>query len=694
MRSDNHRKVRASHLKRNACLYIRQSTLRQVLHNTESTKRQYALRDRAVALGWAMDQVVVIDSDLGQSGAAVDREGFKRLVADVGTGKVGIVLGLEVSRLARNSSDWCRLTEICALTDTLILDEDGIYDPTDFNDRLLLGLKGTMSEAELHMLRTRMRGGLLSKARRGELKVRLPIGFVYGPDERVILDPDQQIQQAVSTLFDTFSRTGSAFKTVQEFRKRGLMFPRRIHGGPRAGEVIWAELIHSTALRILRNPRYAGAFCFGRRQNMRNPNGKVVAFPKPRDQWHAFIPDAHPGYITWEQHEANLRRLQENSTARSSHERKVPPREGPALLQGLVICGICGERMTVNYHSRRGSLVPDYICTRKAIEQGRTRICQRVQGKDLDNRIGEILVEAVTPMALEVAMAVQKELSDRAREADRLRQQQVERARYEAHLARRRYMRVDPDNRLVAGALEAEWNQKLRELSEAQEEYERKRIEDQYLLDEKRRERIMSLAKDFPRLWKDPRTPHREKKRMVRLLIEDVTLIKTDAITAHIRFRGGANRSLKLPVPLPATKLRVTNSEVIEEIDRLLDHHTYSGVARVLNEKGITTFEGKPFTAAAVGRLRRGHRLKDRFDRLRSRGFLSAQELAERFGIEVEAVKELRVKGVVTCHPYNDIAEYLYEPPDDKVLEMECNVQHVNGEYRQVISECVPRGAV
>ncbi len=260
-----HQKVTASHLRRDAYLYVRQSTVRQVFENTESTQRQYALRERAVALGWPIERVIVIDSDQGQSGSSsTDREGFQRLVGEVGMGRAGIVLGLEVSRLARNSSDWHRLLEICALTDTLILDEDGIYSPSDFNDRLLLGLKGTMSEAELHVLRARLRGGILNQARRGALRTPLPVGLVYDPTGNVVLDPDSQVQQSIRHLFETFERTGSASATVKHFRKQGLRFPRRPRSGPHKGELLWEALWHCRVLRVLHNPRYAGAFFFGR----------------------------------------------------------------------------------------------------------------------------------------------------------------------------------------------------------------------------------------------------------------------------------------------------------------------------------------------------------------------------------------------------------------------------------------------
>lgn len=286
MRMDAHQKVNASHLKRNAYLYIRQSTIRQVVENTESTKRQYGLRQHAMALGWAVEQIVVIDSDLGQSGAsAVDREGFQKLVAEVSLGKAGIVLGLEVSRLARNSTDWHRLLEICALMDTLILDEDGVYDPAHFNDRLLLGLKGTMSEAELHVIKARLQGGILSKARRGELASSLPVGLAYNAADQPELDPDKQVQQTLHCFFETFRQTGSAMATIKAFRQRGLLFPRRLKKGPHKGDLLWVELTHSRALQVLHNPRYTGAFVYGRTRIRKRPDGSESTLTQPRDRW-------------------------------------------------------------------------------------------------------------------------------------------------------------------------------------------------------------------------------------------------------------------------------------------------------------------------------------------------------------------------------------------------------------------------
>jgi DNA invertase Pin-like site-specific DNA recombinase len=665
MTTDSPGKVQARHLKRRAYLYVRQSSLKQVLHHTESTERQYALQRRAVALGWPSDLIVVIDADLGQSGAsAADRHGFQELVAEVGMGHAGIVMGLEVSRLARNNADWHRLLEICALTDTLILDEDGVYDPAHFNDRLLLGLKGTMSEAELHLLHSRLIGGMLNKARRGELRSPLPIGLVYDAADRVVLDPDQQVQQTLRLFFETFDRTGSATATVKHFRSQQLRFPRRVHRGPRKGELLWGDLLHSRALWMLHNPRYAGAFFYGRTRQQRR--GERHYERLPREEWTALVRDAHPGYISWEQFEQNQERLRENAAANGLDRRHGPPREGPALLQGLVICARCGTRMTVRYCAHRGTLRPVYVCQREGIDRAGP-ICQHIPGASIDAAVGQLVVESLSPMALEVTLAVQQELETRLEEADALRRRAVERARYEAELARRRYMRVDPDNRLVADALEGDWNDRLRALTEAEEHYRREREADRAALDAEKRTRIVALASDFPALWHDPATPDRERKRMLRLLLEDVTLLKGKDLIVHVRFRGGATKTLTLPRPHPAWKIRQSSDDLIAEIDRLLDDHTDKEIAALLNAKGLRSGEGKALHRLIIHQLRHAYGLKSRYQRLREAGYLTRDEIAEQLGVCPSTVSVWRRHGWLESVAYNDKGEHLYPPPGPDV---------------------------
>lgn len=666
MITETSQKVTASHLKRNAYLYVRQSSPRQVLENTESTTRQYALRKRAIALGWHDDQVIVIDTDLGQSGvSSVDRQGFQKLVTEVSMARAGIVLGLEVSRLARNSTDWHRLLEICAVTDTLILDEDGVYHPAQFNDRLLLGLKGTMSEAELYMIRARMRGGVISKAKRGELATLLPCGFVYDDEGRVVLDPDQQIQQAVRSVFELFHRIGSAFGVAREFRRLGLQFPCLIRQPGKPAETGWGDLDHSKVTSILRNPRYAGAYCFGRTRRRKKPDGRGSSERLPRQEWLTLIVDAHPGYITWQDYEDNLSRLADNARLHGVDKRSAV-REGPALLQGLMLCGVCGARMTVAYHhQRKGKLAPSYICPghRESDRFEKGYGCQMVSGSSLDEAVGNLLVETVSPLALEVALSVQQELQTRFEEADRLRRLQVDRARYEAELARRRFLRVDPDNRLVAASLEAEWNSKLRALAEAEQTYERQRQSDLAKLSDRQRERILDLATDFPRLWNDVNTPDRERKRMARLLIEDITVRKGDQVQLDIRFRGGMCKTLILPKPLSYGEARKHSPELVAEMDRLLDEYNYADVARLLNERGFKTGDGHALTRLNVSSIRIAYKLKGRFDRLRERGLLTIKEIAAKCGVSIETIWRWQRLGIVRAHPFDDQNQCLYEDP-------------------------------
>src|SRR5580704_8592470 len=404
------RKVQSHHLERDAYLYIRQSSMKQVIENVESTKRQYALRTRATALGWADDRIIVIDSDQGESGASATwRDGFRQLVTDVGLGRAGIVMGLEVSRLARNNADWHRLLEICALANTLILDEDGVYDPTNFNDRLLLGLKGTMSEAELHVLKARLRGGILNKVRRGEYRCLLPTGFVYNESGTVVPDPDAQVRETLAHFFETFARAGSAHQTVKAFRDEGLGFPSRLRA-PAAG-VIFRPLTASAAMRTLRNPRYAGAYAYGQRVYGRTVDGKKTQQKRACDDWLACIPSAHPGYITWDRYQENLRLLAANGHGYDA-ARASPPREGVALVQGRAICGRCGQHMRVRYRDARGKLESWYVCDRATDSRAEPN-CQSLAGPPIDEAIGRLVIEKMTPAAVDLALEIRKEIEGR-----------------------------------------------------------------------------------------------------------------------------------------------------------------------------------------------------------------------------------------------------------------------------------------
>lgn len=655
-------KVTSDHLRRDAYLYIRQSSLRQVQEHRESTQRQYDLRSRAVALGWPLERIQTIDHDLGKSGSQAEgRDGFQQLVSEVALGKAGIVMGLEVSRLARNNADWHRLLELCGLTNTLILDEDGVYDPTNFNDRLLLGLKGAMSEAELHLLKARMRGGVLNKARRGELEMAPPIGLVYREDGALILDPDAEVQGAIRLVFGTFQRTGSAMQTMHYFLDNDLRFPKRIRSGERKGELIWIKPGQSRILQILHNPRYAGAFVYGRTRTRQTVDGKNKVEKVSPSAWQFVMRDLHPGYISWEQFEANQKRLAENAFGFGGQRLIGPVREGPALLQGRVMCGVCGERMSIHYYREPEAIYPVYKCQEEAVRRG-GRVCQTVPGKVVDAAIGDLLLELMTPMTMEAAWAVQQEVETRLAENDQLRRGQVERARYEAELARRRYFKVDPDNRLVADVLEAEWNDKLRFYQATQEEYERQHQKDQMLINQEAREKIFALVKDFPRIWNDPNLEPRERKRMLRLLIEDVTLIRAEEITMHVRLRGGATRTLKLPKPVPITELCKTKPETVAEIDRLLGEHCEDEIAEILTQEGHRTWRGETYTSEKVAWIRQAYRIPSRYDRLRTKGYLTAKELSVELGVSTTTIHQWGRNGLLRRHRYDKGSGCLYEP--------------------------------
>jgi DNA invertase Pin-like site-specific DNA recombinase/DNA-binding XRE family transcriptional regulator len=585
-------------------------------------------------------------------------------MTEVSMGRVGLVMGLEVSRLARNNADWARLLEICAITDTLILDEEGIYSPTDFNDRLLLNMKGTFSEVELHVLRSRLRGGILSKARRGELKTRLPTGFVYDHNDKVIIDPDKQIQQCLRLFFDIFQRTGAAFATVKAFATDDMKFPCRMHLGPDKGKVKWQRLTSGRALSILNNPRFAGAYYYGRQRSRLNVDGSTTYFQVPRDQWLVLIKDAHPGYITWQQYEDNLQRLRQNAVAYNVIDRKTPAREGPCLLQGLAVCGKCGQRMTIRYkYQKKGRIEPAYLCQRHRIERWESS-CQYIPGAKIDEAISKLLLDSVTPLTLEVALQVQKELEDRFNEADKLRKQQVQRAEYEANIARRRFMQVDPDNRLVADTLEAEWNEKLRQLQDAIDYYEDHRQKESEKLKSVQKKEVLKLAKDFPRLWKNPRTPVREKKRMIRFLIEDVTMIrKEENITLHVRFKGGAKKTLTLPPPLKGWQYNATDPKIVQMVDELLTDHNYAEIATILDNRGFKTSQGNRFDRNVIKSITYNYKLKTRFARLRATGKLTADEVASLLGVTAQTARKWGKEGTIKTYPYNDRNGCLYEHP-------------------------------
>jgi DNA invertase Pin-like site-specific DNA recombinase len=516
----SHAKVTAGHLQRQAYLDIRQSTLRQVFENTESTHRQYALRDQALALGWASEQIHVIDSDLGKSGAERDRVGFQQLVTEVSLDRVGIVMSLEVSRLARNSTDWHRLLELCALTGTLILDEDGLYDPAHFNDRLVLGLKGTMSEAELHLIKQRMDQGKLNKARRGELRFGLPIGYVRDASGAIALDPDEQVQHVVRLIFRKFDELGTLHALVRFLAQQGIALGVRLREGPAKGTLEWRCPKRTTLQALLRNPIYAGAYAYGRRQvdgrkkRPGHPNrGRVDCLP---DAYHVLLKDAVPAYITWEQYTQNVARLAAN---RAHADTLGAVRRGPALLTGLVVCGTCNHRLQVRYGGPH--TVHSYVCSRAVIDYGGD-YCQYVAGEPIDTFVTQWALKALAPAALTLSLEATARLEHARQELDQLWRQRLERAAYESERAARHYRLVEPEHRLVARQLAKDWEDKLAAQRHRQEEYERFVHTQAHSLSATERDAIAQLAQNIPALWHAPTTTVADRKEMLRQIIQRV----------------------------------------------------------------------------------------------------------------------------------------------------------------------------
>src|SRR5437870_3201587 len=574
----NPTKLRNEHLTRPALVYVRQSTLIQVRDNTASAARQYQLAQRAQALGWPAHLVVVIDQDQGRSGASrTGRDGFEYLIAEVGLGRAGAVLCLEASRLARSSSDWYRLIEICALTDTLVIDEDGVYDPGQYNDRLLLGFRGTMSEAELHWLHCRLVGGKLEKAQRGTLRFRLPVGFAYDAMEQVGLDPDEEIQHAVRQVFEVFDRSKSALAVVKYFDEHGLKIPTRLWQRERKGEGVWRRLRHARVLSILHNPFYAGAYVYGRTQTRQRPlpgeAPRIKGYTRQgkRDHWHTFLRDHHPSYISWSQFCCNQEQLDDNRTFDPDQHRGVV-REGGALLQGIVGCGVCGRRMTVRYMP--DGLRPIYVCAQVHKDfAGKT--CQFVRGDGIDAAVAQLLLEAIEPAQLTMAREAVGPRKAQPSATELRWHRRLERARYEADRARRHSLEVEPEHRLVARSLERDWNEKLSALDQLERDYAALRPAASSHVSEAERQGIIALVHDLPAVWHAKTTTHAERKHGMRLLIKDVMLTRlAQAVRVDVRWHTHACSTLEVPRPTPAYVVRRTAPEVIERLEQLSRDHT------------------------------------------------------------------------------------------------------------------------
>jgi DNA invertase Pin-like site-specific DNA recombinase len=641
-------KIADRHLSRQACIYIRQSTMGQVRFNQESTERQYNLVVKAKSHGWKPDQIRILDRDLGQSGAAMtNREDFKVLVGNVAMGQVGAIFSLEASRLARSNQDWHRLLELCAITGTLVIDEDGCYDPAEFNDSLVLGMKGTFAQAELHIIRARLHGGKLNKAAKGELRFALPVGFVF-EDDKIVLDPDQEVQGAVRMVFDLFGREGTAFGVVQRFNELGLRFPRRAYGGAWDGKLLWGRLTHSRVLGILANPSYAGMYVFGRYQSSKEvgPSGEIRTRSRlmPQDTWRIVIPDHHEGYISTDQFALNKERLATNRT--NAEALASPVREGLCLLQGLLLCGVCGRRLGVRY-TGNGGIYPIYQCNWKHREALASHACLSVPSAPLDQAITGRLVSAITPVTIELALEALTNLEERDREIGAQWRMRIERARYDADLAERRYEAVDPANRLIAATLETRWNDAMQRLHDLEAELAAFEQRTMRAVTAEQKRQILELAKDFPRLWSAPTTTPRDRKRILRLLVRDITVVRgpePKIVRLQVRWQGGETETLQLQLPQSrADAIRYPEVFVKRIRELAVDHHDDEIVA-LLRAEGHRSATGKPLTLGAIKWIRYKHRIQAPKP---PAGSLSARQVRERYGVSLWVVHYWIERGIV-----------------------------------------------
>jgi DNA invertase Pin-like site-specific DNA recombinase len=635
-------KITADHLQRLALIYLRQSSMAQVRENTESTARQYALAEVAVDLGWPASQVEVIDADLGLSGrSTANRSGFKDLLGRVCLGEVGAIFGLEVSRLARSSADLSRLLELARLTDTLVIDADGIYDLADINDRLVLGVKNQMSEVELHFLASRLQGARQAAAERGELRIGLPIGYIYDDEGHIVTDPDAEVQAAIADVFAAFRAGGSAFQVVVAFKDR--LFPKRAYGGVWAGQLRWGRLTHSRVVKIIENPVYAGAYVYGRAQSRRvvEPDGtvrtKVVHLP--RENWPVVIYDHHEAYVNWDDYLANQARLAANLTQAGAR----PPREGHALCQGIIYCGSCGHRMSTHY---RDSGFAYYECSSKT-DQMNTPTCRSITAETVDNAVAERLLDTLNPQEMALALAAADEVADRRNRRNRAAELAVERARYEAERAERAFHACEPDNRLVARNLESRWEARLVALAEAEKALTQAHTVTPPLPS---RAELEALTGDVVTLWHAPSTTPRDRKRLLRTLIADVSLLPEPDVgkaLIGIRWHTGVTDEMVVARYQKVKQWGHTDPAAIE-IVRSLAHLSNREIAERLDQAGHTTGAGRPFRCREVANLRIYHNIPSAASL--HDGTLPASQVAKRLGVCPHTVINWINKGWLAGH--------------------------------------------
>jgi DNA invertase Pin-like site-specific DNA recombinase len=652
-------KITGSHRERAAIVYLRQSSMAQVREHTESTRSQYALADKAAALGWPRSDIEVIDTDLGISGKwGVARAGFTELVTRVCSGDVGAIFGIEITRLARSNADVARLAEFAAITGTLLIDPDGVYDPADVNDRVLLGFKGTMGEMELHVMAQRLQANKRAAAERGELRTPLPVGYVHDDAGDVVIDPDAEVQAAVADVFAAFTACGSAYGVVAAFA--GRRFPLRAYGGAWAGQLRWGKLTHARVLGVLKNPCYAGAYVHGRYSSRRTvePDGTVHTglVERPRVEWPVLIKDHHEGYITWAGYLANEAKLAANRTNAGAR----PPREGCALCQGIIFCGSCGKPMRTSYHT---DARPSYECSSRA-DRLTTPTCRSVAAATVDGAVAGVLLAALTPGQVALALSAADEVAGRRQRVSRAAELAVERARYDAGRAERAFHAVEPENRLVARSLEARWEAALAALAEAEQALDAAR---ESLPPLPSRADLEKLAADLPGLWHAPATSNKDRKRLLRTLIADVTVLPEPdqaKVRIGIRWHTGATDELSTARAIHPGTAKRSPSPAIEMVRQLGPVTPTAELAEQLNAAGLTTGHGRPFDVKAVQWIRHAYNIPAPPPYAASE--ISVAEAARRLGcstgviyywIEAAQLTARRGSGNRLCITWNDQAE-------------------------------------
>ncbi len=601
----NNVKITSSHLARNAYIYIRQSTEHQVRQNIESQQRQYELVHLAQQYNWSEDAITVIDDDLGCSGSsAAGRAGFAKLVADVALNKAGIILGIEVSRLARNNRDWYQLLDLCSLTETLIGDADGVYDPSSFNDRLLLGLKGTMSEAELHMIKSRMLQGLYHKAQKGELKFSLPAGYQFDHDDKIIKSLDEQVVHAIDLTFTKFIEIGSVSGVLKYFLEENLLFPRQ---APFDKKSRWVRPYYKAIRDTLGNPIYTGTYVFGRTKRIKelDENGNPKSRQKAQDMedWDVVIHDHHPAYISWDRYLKIQKHIEKNSSPPKSQASQVV-REGSALLQGLARCGKCGRSMHIGYHGQGDKSYPYYYCN-MAYRNSGDHHCQSIGGRRIDQAVSEIFLETISPASLNIHLQALEQTQHQQDLALEQLQLQKERAQYEAQRTFRQFDAVEPENRLVARTLERQWNDALKQVEEIESRITERKKTFQDCLSKIEKDEIYRLAHNLPAIWNAPTSTDKDRKMLFRAAIQEVQLTKQDRdVTVKILWTGGAATERIVHLPKVRSK-RHTSLDLVDLVRQLAQKFSDDQIARILIRQGHKTATGLSFNAHNVANLRR-----------------------------------------------------------------------------------------